>query len=326
MRKPVTTDTAVLQGWPKKGTSHTSAEVAAALSLTVFQITARLKGMAGRGFVQQGADKKWSRTEAGTAEAKNPSPSVAKVSRRMTVSAEDGVVGPPDDSNVPTLRIGKGDWAPPAHAVREAESELPKIEKRLTEFKEDPARYRREIMCMTTERDHWRGVIKRSAGKKWSHRTENTTHLVMNVYVAPDRREYVPAKSFESADLIVLAPPGGAGPTRLRLYSTSSVAKKRAKVEREKTKREESKKEQAQQERAKRVLAAELEETTDEEARPEKESFPTTYISHKTGSSKKGAGKTGARAGVDRPTKLRGAKPLPQKRGGNKAPGRKKVR
>ena len=50
-------------------------------------------------------------------------------------------------------------------------------------------------------------------------------------FIAPDGREYVEAKPFETADLLVISETVGIPETRLRLYATSHVAKKGKKDE-----------------------------------------------------------------------------------------------
>lgn len=247
MRKPVTTDISVLQGWPK-GKSAASAEIAAALGITVFQITARLKGMEGRGFVAR-ENGRWVRTEKGVAEAKNPSPSVVKKPAARQLNVLGFATGAPDDSKVPLL--SKIQCAPSEFAFNEARKRLPKVKHRLRALLEDPHKNRHAIMVLRTELNHCRTVLKTPREDCWFHRRIKADAVGVeriDVYVAPDGREYVRALPFEIADVRV-AMPDGLDPVRLRLYATSAVARKDAAASKEQTSREAARLERLEQKR-----------------------------------------------------------------------------
>jgi hypothetical protein len=247
MRKAVTTDISVLQGWPK-GKSATSAEIAAALGITVFQITARLKGMEGRGFVAR-ENGRWLRTEKGAAEAKNPSPSVAKKPAARQLNVLGYATGAPDDSRVPLIE--KIHCAPSEFAFNEARRRLPKVKHRLRALLEDPAKNRHAIMVLRTELSHCRAVLKAPREDCWFHRRIKADAVGVervDVYVAPDGREYVRALPFEIAD-VRIAMPDGLDPVRLRLYTTSAVARRDAAASKEQTSREAARQERLEQKR-----------------------------------------------------------------------------
>lgn len=247
MRKPVTTDVSVLQGWPKKkGGKASSAEVAEALGITVFQITARLKGMETRGFVARD-NGTWLRTEKGLAEAKSPSPSVVKAPTRQ-LNSLGFATGAPDDSKVPLLHIKREDWAPSEFAFEEAKGRLPLVKRRLAELKEqgDSEQNRHGIMALRTELDHCRAVLRKPRDARWFHRRVKLGEShTLEAYVAPDGREYVKAAAFEVAD-VRLAMSEGFEPVRLRLYTTSAVAKKADRAQKEQEGREAAKLERRQ--------------------------------------------------------------------------------
>lgn len=222
MRKPVTTDVAVLQKWPDGDKPQTSGAIASALGITVFQITARLKGMEGRSLVSREKGL-WLRTEAGKAEAANPSPSRSGTKFRQRDAA--GIPSAkPDDSLIPLLELTGEDWCPSEEAFQRAAVRLPEIEERLRELKIDPKANRQAIMSLTTERDHCRKVVREPRDDRWTTRRVHAGTHWIDMYVAPDKREYVQAASFEVADILMVMPEGF--PTaRLRLYSTSATSK-----------------------------------------------------------------------------------------------------
>ncbi|HLA14786.1 MAG TPA: hypothetical protein VJZ25_07160 [Gemmatimonadaceae bacterium] len=110
MRKAVTTDLMVLQKWPKSsrpGVGTTSQRVAGALRLTVFQITARLKAMEGRGFLRRDEAGFWHRAPSGVAEAKHPSATI-RTAKTPRIRGEGlPAIGLPDDRKVKHIRATK---------------------------------------------------------------------------------------------------------------------------------------------------------------------------------------------------------------------------
>lgn len=247
MRKPVTSDITVLQGWPKsKDGLATAREVAEALNMTVFQITARLKGMEGREFVLR-KDGKWSRTAKGEAEAKNPSPSVVRKSSEFR--KKDAVTGQatayPDDNLVPLLRLSKKDWAPSLFAFEDAQKRLPKIEQQLDEHEKIGNKH--GIMVLETELEHCREILSKPRKGKWTTKRIKADGRVVDVIVGPDSREYVSALPMELADVRIHVE--GFRPVRLRLWQTSALARKDERVRKETEARKEAKKEQRQQQK-----------------------------------------------------------------------------
>lgn len=265
-RDSVTTDLAVLQGWPKptkKVTHFSASEVAAALKLTVFQVTARLKGMEGRGLIGRSLDGQWAKTELGKTETDNPSPSlVAKPKVVRLPSTNGSMVGPPDDSKVP--RISTPTWRPSDFAVGVAQEGLPLIERRMAQLKEDPKKNRLDIMRLQTEIDHNKLVLKTAKNKSWSWRTDRSGPVPSMVFVSPDGREYIRAGMFQTADMIMVSKSNG--DVRLRLLMTSPQAKQLNKKQVEQAAREQAKKEEQQNARQARVLKAEQEAREEAEA------------------------------------------------------------
>lgn len=281
MRTPVTTDVAVLQGWPKpKGSKKdlaTSSDIAAALKLTVFQITARLKGMEGRGLVARDDRSRelWFRTEKGVAEAKNPTPQPVRAPR--VHGSGGGAAGLPNDAKVKTIRADTVRWCDSdtihQHFIEQAEDIKARlaggqlhhdavVDRKLRVSLKDVLRAIKPRIaakrdgCWST-RDVWEGAtvkIKDGDGKPAA--TQWRKH-VAKVYRSPKGDEYVEAKSLETADLIVK---GKGGDVRLRLYGDSDAHKRLTKKEREQNARASAKEEQRQQERQRRILQEEQHE------------------------------------------------------------------
>lgn len=254
-RESVTTDLAVLQGWPKptkKKPWSTSAEVAAALNLTVFQITARLKGMEGRKLVYRPEAGMWGLTGLGQTERDNPSPSLVAKPKAARLASDNGsMVGPPDDSKVPRIDSKKVRWAPNPKTVDYMREQLPLLERQLAAL--NPKKDRAGVISLQTGIANAKEILAKAKTKgAWSHRVEFGPGANTTVYIAPDEREYIAARAFENADLIM-------GDTRLRLLLTSAKAKKEAKDNAEALAREEAKEAAKQAARQKRVLAAEQE-------------------------------------------------------------------
>ncbi len=247
MRKSVTTDIAVLQGWPKKKEVATAAEVAVALGLTPFQITARLKGMSQRNFVSRGDDGRWFRTDFGLEQAANPSPSVLKSSEFRKKDAAGQATSEPDDARIPLLHLTRDDWGPSEFAYREARARLPHVKRRLAEFKEK--RDQHGIIVLRTELDHCRSVIRRPREGRWQVRSVKDGTHVQQVIVAPDGREYVPAEPFELAEIRIQPANDQLTPVRMRLYFTSALARRDEKVKKEVEGRTEAKKVKLQKRR-----------------------------------------------------------------------------
>ncbi len=262
MRKPVTSDVGVLQGWPKTKKPVTSLEVAEALGITVFQITARLKGMEGRGLVERDTKGLWKPT------GKEAAPEIARQPRARI--ANGSAVGLPDDSKVP--RISRPAMAPPDNVVRDAERRLEELKQRIREYEKDKKRFRRELMTLNTERDGCLEIIKRANAKGvWrtrfirepkivSYKNDkdepvhvSASQIKATTMIDPKGHEYIEAGKFETAHLIV------EGGLRLRLYETSGVAKREEKLKQEQEERERAKQEQRNQ----RIL----EESNEKEAR-----------------------------------------------------------
>lgn len=254
MRKPVTTDITVLQGWPKKLTEVSAAAIAEALGINVFQITARLKGMQKRQLVDRTPEGAWFRTEKGLAEAKNPSPSIVKKPARQ-LNVLGFATGRPDDTHVPLLKLTRDDWGPSEFAWQEAKKRLPLVKQRLAEFKEQGNH--QGILALRTELDHCRSVLRRPRDGRWFHRRVIQGPHITEVYVAPDGREYVEAMGFEIADLL-FASATGFDPVRLRLHTTSALAREAIKTTKEIEGREAAKQEKRREklEAAKAVLPA----------------------------------------------------------------------
>lgn len=260
-RESVTTDLTVLQGWPKpskKKPTISSAEVAAALNLTVFQITARLKGMEGRKLVER-VDGLWQLSELGAKERDNPSPSlVAKPKTARLASTNGSMVGPPDDSKVPRIDMKKIKWQPSAKIVDHSRDQLLLLERRLAEM--NPKKDRTFILQLQDGIANAKGILAKAKKGAWSHRVDFSGPTNVTVYVAPDGREYIAARAFETADLIM-------GDTRMRLLMTSPKAKKEAKQQAEQSARELAKEEEKQNARQARVLAEEEAEREELEER-----------------------------------------------------------
>ena len=92
MREEVTNDWKVARVLVKLKKPHSSADVAGALGLTPFQITARLKGMELRGFAKR-INGLWTHTEGGVELAAGPEPVVSASSPRSAPTRKLGVVG-----------------------------------------------------------------------------------------------------------------------------------------------------------------------------------------------------------------------------------------
>lgn len=266
---PVTTDLAVLRGWPKTKASKevTSAQIAAALNLTVFQITARLKGMEGRGLVARKGSF-WYVTDTGAAERENPSPSISGRAKRMRqVDPTTGQIsGPPDDTNVPRTHIGPDEWGPSVAAVVSAEKRLPEIERQLDYWKERQ-HLGHELRALHTEHEHCLRVLKQARAVKkrkvWTSRTEHTPEAAVQIFIAPDGREYVSARAYEVADLLVESNTTGLAPVRLRLFGTSATARKMKQGERQAKEAEDRKVSKEQEARNSRILESEHEQATE---------------------------------------------------------------
>jgi hypothetical protein len=245
MRKPVTSDAAVLAGWPqtKKGNKGvTAAIVAAALKLTVFQVTARLKGMQVRGLLER-KDDLWYTTGKEAA----PEPVRTPSARKYGVGLP--AVGLPDDTKVPHVDGSKIAWRPSDRAVKEASIRLHKVKQRMEEYAADKKKHKRELAALSVELDHCTSVIGNSSAKKWSHEYVHTGTGARAVYIAPDGKRYVSAKPFETADLIMDSSKVGA--SRLKLYEKSIMVRKEEKQQREEEKREDAKSEKKLRGRAK---------------------------------------------------------------------------
>lgn len=303
MRKPVTTDIGVLQGWPlpKKGPTKpvASAAIATALGITVFQITARLKGMEGRGFVMRDKAGLWLRTPQGESEAKNPSPSVSGVGKKQRMLDSTGNnSGPPDDSKLPVLKLKKGEWCSTDTALKHAQNELPVVTARLAEMQKDPRRYKREMMALQVEIDNYTAIIKKKRKGCWSSRYVHEK-VPFTVFIAPDQREYVHARPWETADLLIEGTVTS-DPIRLRLYSTSNLNKKQQAAAKEKDARAAAAKEKAQAERNARILEdeANAKEERSRKAKPAVKA-PARQEAHSR-SAKKAAGGRGKEEGRKR--------------------------
>lgn len=279
-----TTDIQVLKGWPKSQKPVSSAQVASALGLTVFQITARLKNMENRGYLSRDVKGNWQVTPSGEAEAKNPSPSVSGASKKMRAMDAMGLrSGPPQDAQVPRIRIKKEEWAPSDEALREAQQRLPVVQARLAEFLTSQ-RPNHHILALQVEKEHCLGIIKAKRKGCWTKRLFKTpSGNVLDIYVAPDMREYVHASPFETADLLIETMVPGIPPARLRLFATSDAAKKAKRELNRKVRREEAAKQEIRNQRI-------LEEERASQERVVKEN----------GGTKRTAGKKPAVRGKDR--------------------------
>lgn len=274
MRKPVTTDAAVLSAWPKgkkdKPKHASSAQVAKALGITVFQITARLKGMEGRGLVKRenlaagnvseavsGGDWKWIPT------GKEPAPEPVRGPSRIR-GAGLPAVGLPDDTKVKKVKMSS--TAPLDTVVKNAGVQLIDIDKRIKELEKDKKKFRTDLMRLYTGRDNCREILARAkGGGVWKTRlirepklvkfntmevkdgkkVKSAAHMVASqvvatVYTAPDGVEYVEATPVETAHLIAERTSGTK--MRLRRLAESLAARKDAEAKREKAAREEAKK------------------------------------------------------------------------------------
>lgn len=263
----VTTDLAVLQVMAKKG-ALASITIATLMGLTVFQITARLKGMQGRGFLARDKEGLWLVAPQGAAELANPSPSVSGVSKTMRIMDSTGShSGAPDDTNVDRLRLRGDDWAPSQEQFDGASDRLPHVKRQLESFRTEPMKFRREIMALVAEEEHCRATIKRPRKGKWYSRSIRNSNHTQTLYIAPDTREYVMATSHETADLIIEYQDRTVPPSRLRLFSTSSAARTARKTtnvaaeqeERAAAKAQEARNERIIKEEAERAIAAEKE-------------------------------------------------------------------
>lgn len=104
MREAVTDDVSVLQKWPKDKKKNpakcTSAKVAESIGVTVFQITARLKGMEGRGLLVR-ENGLWMMTQQGEEVRDNPPQSLARKTSASRPAPMAVVVF--DDSKAPRI-------------------------------------------------------------------------------------------------------------------------------------------------------------------------------------------------------------------------------
>lgn len=260
MSTTVTTDHSVLKGWPKdKDKAYTSVAIAEALGLTVFQVTARLKGMEGRGFLTRDEKGHWLVTDAGLAERDNPSPSIDGRARAMRATDRaGGYSGPPKDDHVPRIKLTNFDWAPSDENFKRAQQQLPIIQAKLADYLKDKMTYKREIMALSVERDHCKKVIEAKKGRaKWTSRTEHTPQGAQTIYIAPDMREYVFANAWEVADLLIESATRGLSPARLRLYSTSAIARSIKKARKEEQNAQDRETAKTQEARNERILADE---------------------------------------------------------------------
>lgn len=252
MRKAVTTDAGVLAGWPKSKKPIASAAVAKALGITVFQITARLKGMEQRGLLQRSKAGLWEPT----GKEASPEPE-RRVSTRVHGKGLPAI-GLPDDKKVPHIKPFQSSAS--TTVVANAVLRLQEVRKRIKEYEKDKGRYRRELMALRTEEENCVGILDRTKGAKtWKTRIIREEKVVKYeaggekmqsvaaqikavVYTAPDGTEYVEAQRFETAHLIVERPSGN---QRLRRFEESLLARKAAKAEHEATARQKAKDEDA---------------------------------------------------------------------------------
>jgi hypothetical protein len=246
MRKPVTSDKAVLDGWPKKKDKPiavSSAAAAKALGITVFQITARLKGMQVRGLLERDKDGNWKPTGKEAAPPPVHTPSARRYGAGLPA------VGLPDDSKVPLVVGAK--WGPSLVAIRHAEKNLPIVRDRMKEYTKDAKRYKRELAALAIERNHCENVL----GKRksvWTYDYVPSSTGMRTVYIHPDGRKFVSAKPFETADLIMDKDVVGLKSGRLKLYEKSITVRKEEKSNKEQERREEAKKEDAKANRLQR--------------------------------------------------------------------------
>lgn len=270
MRAPVTTDAKVLAGWPKSKKPVASITVAQALKLTVFQITARLKGMEGRGLVERIAGL-WRPT------GKEPLPEPVRGPSRV-YTAGGGAAGLPDDKKVKTIRAADITWCADLKVIDNLKARLadiksriegriseervsPEIERRLRASLRDTAKAIRAQIPKTTKgcwhsEDLWEPStvkLKSEDGGTVAWRKH-----VATLYVSPQGHRYVSAGAMDNADLIIIN--RDKSRTRFKLFEKSHTHRTLTKKEREDEARAEAKLKHKQAERQKRIEAAEQEE------------------------------------------------------------------
>lgn len=176
----------------------TSAEIADILGITVFQITARLKGMEGRRLTER-AEGYWRLTGVGYVLGTGPEPPhkpKVPVGERVYHTPTGGLYSPgggvaalPDDSLIPRRSVGEKGWK-----LRYIHGPKEKI----------PVHEKGKLV------GHW-----------------YLARLQVEVFIDPDGVEWVKCDPVEVAELIVPAPCEGLTDTRLRRLNGSTAAERR---------------------------------------------------------------------------------------------------